>query len=49
MNNQALIDALQVVAVLSSHLRRMLSEAAEEAVRIEAAVVRAVTIVKGGS
>jgi hypothetical protein len=43
---QELTDALQVLAVLSSHLRRTTSEAGEDAVQIEAAVDRAITVVK---
>jgi hypothetical protein len=43
---QELTDALQVLAVLSTHLRRTTSEVGEDAVQIEAAVDRAINIVK---
>jgi hypothetical protein len=43
---EALIDALQVIAVLSTKLRQSTSESAEDAVQIEAAADRAITIVK---
>ena len=43
---QQLTDALQVLAVISSHLRRTTSNTAEDAVQIEAAVDRAINIVK---
>ena len=43
---QELTDALQVLAVLSGHLRHRASESAESATQIEAAVDRAINIVK---
>lgn len=43
---QDLTDALQVLALLSGHLRHRTSEAAESATQIEAAVDRAINIVK---
>ena len=43
---QELTDALQVLAVLSGHLRHRTSEAAESATQIEVAVDRAINIVK---
>ena len=44
---EMLNDALQVVAVLSSKLRRELTESAQEAVDLEAASWRATTAVRG--
>ena len=43
---QELTDALQVLAMLSTHLRRMTSEVAEDVVQIEAAVDRSINIVR---
>lgn len=43
---QELTDALQVLAVLSTHLRRSSSALADDTVQIEAAVDRAINIVK---
>ena len=43
---QELTDALQVLAVLASHLRRTTSETAEDAVQIESSVDRAIKLVK---
>ena len=43
---QELTDALQVLAVLSGHLRHRASEAVASATQIEAAVDRAINIVK---
>ena len=43
---QELTDSLQVLAVLSTHLRRTTSDVAEDTVQIEAAVDRAIKIVK---
>ena len=43
---QELTDSLQVLAVLSTHLRRSSSALADDAVQFEAAVDRAINIVK---
>jgi hypothetical protein len=43
---QELTDALQVLAMLSTHLRRMTGEVAEDAVQIQAAVDRSINIVR---
>ena len=43
---QELTDSLQVLAVLSTHLRRTTSVVAEDTMQIEAAVDRAINIVK---
>ena len=43
---QELTDALQVLAVLSGHLRHRASEAVASTTQIEAAVDRAINIVK---
>ena len=43
---QELTDSLQVLAVLSTHLRRTTSDVADDTVQIEAAVDRAIKIVK---
>lgn len=43
---QQLTDALQVLAVMSTHLRRTTTTAADDAVQIEATVDRAINIVK---
>jgi hypothetical protein len=43
---EKLNDALQVVALLSAHLRRQLSESAQDAVDLEAATWRATTAVR---
>jgi len=43
---QELIDALQVLALLSTHLRRMTGEMAQDTAQIEATVDRAINITK---
>jgi hypothetical protein len=43
---EELTDALQVLAMLASHLRRASAEVADDAVKIEAATDRAINIVK---
>jgi hypothetical protein len=43
---EELINALQVLAVLSSHVRRTTGDVEEDAVQIEAAVDRAINVVK---
>lgn len=43
---QELTDSLQVLAVLSMHIRRTTNQVAEDAVQIEGAVDRAINIVK---
>ena len=43
---EALIDALQVIALAAANLRRTTSEMAEDFGRIEAATVRAISVSK---